>query len=600
MSSFITRTAFRTLTKKHGLGIKSDALKLLVENLSGMTPTEISSTLEYIAQSLLKLQVKSGLIDARQLQQVLNLIFKKVEVLDKLDTDKENKTPVISDILDGEIKIEEGVDSIVDKTIIHKAVNYIQVINSFDLPNIVWRPDSRSFAEDKTHTGVLCNSTLKAHAFRERYNILVQRLLRSESFQKKPFITKSDNNYEITPIKQLYGKSSNETFLLFGMLTQISEGHIHLEDPDELIELIISKDVARGIGLFTFNSFVLVEGYYCENRTFCVTSMASPVSEERDVTLSAYGHSCNFFGDKKDIMSTKELLSLERALVDTSIVVLSEVHLDDPDVILGLKEMFAGFTKEGVICPSAFIFCGNFISGSYLYNSSISNASGYNYSSLDIYKNAFDTFTDMISEFPIFSKRNEDAPAMIFVPGPSDPWCGNILPSAHIPETITERLVKKIAKVSFTNNPCRIKCFTQEFVIFRSDSLNKMLRNSLLRPLEDNKDVTEIYKKNSNNNEEENNVKIPIEVHLSTSIIDQAHLSPLPAGIQPIYWSYDNALRLYPPPHNLIMADQCLPYSHSYKGTNVCNPSTFKSRTGFNFMIYYPSSKKWERSEIKL
>jgi DNA polymerase epsilon subunit 2 len=39
--------------------------------------------------------------------------------------------------------------------------------------------------------------------------------------------------------------------------------------------------------------------------------------------------------------------------------------------------------------------------------------------------------------------------------------------------------------------------------------------------------------------------------HLATTLIQEGHLCPLPISVQPIYWEYDHALRMYSPPHTV-------------------------------------------------
>lgn len=41
------------------------------------------------------------------------------------------------------------------------------------------------------------------------------------------------------------------------------------------------------------------------------------------------------------------------------------------------------------------------------------------------------------------------------------------------------KLKNKIPKIHFATNPCRIKFFDQEIVIFREDMMSKMLRNMI-------------------------------------------------------------------------------------------------------------------------
>jgi hypothetical protein len=51
-----------------------------------------------------------------------------------------------------------------------------------------------------------------------------------------------------------------------------------------------------------------------------------------------------------------------------------------------------------------------------------------------------------------------------------------------------------------------------------------------------------------------------VRVHLVTTLLHQAHLSPLPQTIRPIYWNFDHALRLYPLPHALVIGDSTDPW----------------------------------------
>lgn len=41
---------------------------------------------------------------------------------------------------------------------------------------------------------------------------------------------------------------------------------------------------------------------------------------------------------------------------------------------------------------------------------------------------------------------------------------------------------------------------------------------------------------------------VDMRAALAQTILDQAHLAPLPLAIRPILWDYDHSLRLYPMP----------------------------------------------------
>ena len=87
---------------------------------------------------------------------------------------------------------------------------------------------------------------------------------------------------------------------------------------------------------------------------------------------------------------------------------------------------------------------------------------------------------EILSEFP--SLRTDSQ--FIFVPGPNDAWCGNILPRPKIPKFFSGSLIESLENAIFTSNPARIKYCSKEIVIFRDDLQNTMRRNCIIPPLE--------------------------------------------------------------------------------------------------------------------
>lgn len=67
--------------------------------------------------------------------------------------------------------------------------------------------------------------------------------------------------------------------------------------------------------------------------------------------------------------------------------------------------------------------------------------------------------------------------------------------------------------------------------------------------------------------------------HLSVTLLQQSHLCPLPLEKQPIYWQHDHALRLYPVPSAVILADSSTPAaSFTFEGCVCFNPVSTSSR----------------------
>ena len=164
----------------------------------------------------------------------------------------------------------------------------------------------------------------------------------------------------------------------------------------------------------------------------------------------------------------------------------------------------------------------------------------------------------------------------VFVPGPNDPGSANLLPRPDLPKFFTQKMRDRVPSATFASNPCRIRFFTQEIVIFREEILHKMRRHAVM-PLagDDTTQVTE---------------------HLVKTLCGQAHLCPLPLAARPLYWSHDHALRLYPLPDVLILADRTEQYQWRYEDTAVLNPGTFAS--DFSFVVYRPATRETEFSRI--
>lgn len=135
----------------------------------------------------------------------------------------------------------------------------------------------------------------------------------------------------------------------------------------------------------------------------------------------------------------------------------------------------------------------------------------------------------------------------MFVPGPLDITVNSTLPRRPLLASLTGKLKTKIPKVHFATNPCRIKFFDQEIVIFREDLMARILRNVVgVKPDVKSEDLKRFVRVNASFYD----MKILklYNFQLVQSILDQSHLSPLTIDIQPVLSDYDHSLRLYPLP----------------------------------------------------
>ena len=83
------------------------------------------------------------------------------------------------------------------------------------------------------------------------------------------------------------------------------------------------------------------------------------------------------------------------------------------------------------------------------------------------------------------------------------------------------------------------------------------------------------------------------------SILDQSHLAPLTLNIAPVLPDYDHALRLYPLPTCVVLADKYESYRMTYEGCHVLNPGSFVGHS-FQFTAYTPATRESEPWYVSL
>lgn len=167
-------------------------------------------------------------------------------------------------------------------------------------------------------------------------------------------------------------------------------------------------------------------------------------------------------------------------LPDLRFFVLSDVWLDRPDTLLGLRKMFDNCMENSFI-PKIIVLCGNFTS------TGIPQGNGRevrkyqgewaippcNTCCSKNFIDNFDALADLIASYPVITRTTH----FILVPGPLDVTVNSVLPRRPILPSFLSRMRNRVPNVHFATNPCRIKFFEQEIVIFREDLMSRMLRN---------------------------------------------------------------------------------------------------------------------------
>ncbi|KAF9134753.1 DNA-directed DNA polymerase epsilon, subunit B [Mortierella sp. 14UC] len=457
----------------------------------------------------------------------------------------------------------------------------LHVIDAFSMPRWSWASDIKTFTRIESSTGsgqepdaqlhsngstratsstnhVLGQAEEKTAMFRARYHVLLQRIMRNECFAPPVFTggMEQDRYLKLTPLKALKGRCG-ERFLMFGMLVQMGDGKFCLEDADDRVELIMDHS-QNSAGLFTENCFVLVEGQYTDDNVIMVETIGLPPPELRDETKKVFGN-IDFLGAPKEMRSEEQLKVIAQEYEDISFVILADIWLDQPKTFATLRTIFEGYSNSTL--PLAFVMCGSFKSQPFLFNGLESGQ----------YRDGFNTLAELIAEFPTMATFSY----FIFVPGPNDPWGASILPRPKIPDFYTAKIRSLVKRSIFASNPCRIKYCDQEIVIFREDILNRLLRNCIVPPCGD----------------------VVIQKQLVRTIIDGAHLCPLPLTTRQVSWAHDHALRIYPIPDALILADKFEAYNFKYQNCHCMNPGSFPT-SDYSWMVYYPASRRSDICQI--
>ncbi|KAG8835941.1 DNA-directed DNA polymerase epsilon, subunit B [Serendipita sp. 399] len=310
--------------------------------------------------------------------------------------------------------------------------------------------------------------------------------------------------------------------------------------------------------MFLRDRYNIIKQIVLRNENFSPPAFAGKDRANYLKARSIYGH-IDFLGKGSTtvLQDEKWALQVQRPEnANISILLISDVRLDDERTLKGLRALFEQAVEADVI-PKIFVLCGNF-TGTPVGNDI----------EMDSYKDGFTMLGEIISEFPSIRTGSH----FLFVPGPNDPWSSDVLPRRPIPPAFVNRVQAKLSKkASFATNPCRIKFMGQEIVIYRQDLMGKMMRNLVgVKPDLESADLKR---------------------YLVQTILDQVHLSPLALTVQAISWEFDHALRLYPMPTAVVLADNYEPYELTYEGCHVFNPGSFLTNN-YGFSTFYMATSR--------
>lgn len=614
--------AYRILSKKHGLNLQTDALKILTDTISSKfgydwKNAQSQALLEDIAK-IWKSQDRGLFIDGIGLSQILKDISSKNEPV------RAERSDTITDIGNADVASEEELDW----------RNFFKIINPPQQPNYRFDRQRKQFSLQKpTHMSDAVTTNISY--FNNRYHLLADRLSRNENFQKTSMASfsvasQSIQLSEITLIKNVLGRDGSR-FILFGLLSKNANGDYILEDATDHIELNLSQAHKTEGSFYCSGMFVIVEGIYSASGgtlssanliggCFHVSHIGQPPAERRDTSLENFGN-LDFVGINSDT-STKinktlrrRLTSMEKSLTNHRMVFLgANCFLDDSRTLDGLKKLFNNIENEivdGENAPLALVLFGSFTSEPLTATSSLVSS----ISKSEVYKNNFDKFTSLLSKFLHLIRDTK----FVLVPGPNDPWQAtyslgssnlNALPQQLIPQVFVSRLERLLPKgnLVLAFNPLRIGYLSQEIVMLRDDITPKLKRNDIVfehdleienlrlqkdLELEEGDGTISLDKIDTSN--QHVSAKTKQTRKLVKTLLEQGTLQPFLRDLRLIDTTYDYALRIEPLPSAIVLNDSSFEtFDVTYNGTRVINVGPLTSATKkINYTDYYPSKKRF-------
>lgn len=374
--------------------------------------------------------------------------------------------------------------------------SWLKVVDAFDQPRFTYDVDKKHFLTISAKPSLFPDPKEKTRVFRERYNIILQRLQRNSSFQapslsagqKGPAARRREkggpaevrSHYKLTPIANLLGRGGS-SHLLLGMLAIAPTGTLALNDLSGSISLDLQHASPMAVAgdcipYFCPGMIVLVDGIYEEDWAgtgssglgntggvggtiggrFVGFEIFHPAVEKRDISLGinlnagdlggGFGW-VDFLGQGSERAVGTRMKKLERKLLgpDSEIedmqrkmVIMSELHLDDPTTLSALRMVLEEYSEKEHP-PMTFLLMGNF--------SSKASLAGSGTGSIE-YKELFNDLAAVLSDFPSLLRSS----TWVFVPGDNDPWASafsagasTLIPREGVPEIFTNRIKRAFA-----------------------------------------------------------------------------------------------------------------------------------------------------------
>ncbi|KAI0134488.1 DNA polymerase alpha/epsilon subunit B [Xylariales sp. AK1849] len=527
--------AFRTFTKKHSLTLTSAALQDLAafigrhcgsgwreEGLAEKVLEEVakgwknrnggvivdgsSKELKEILKTLEGNMTGGRVVTSRELHRQNSLAIESLEESDLSNTRLGLRpTTLVRDDSArsfGMTGLDMNEDDTGDEEGLNDPRNWIKVVSAYDQPRMLYNVSKKHFERDASKPSMMPSASHKTALFRNRYNVIQQRLLRNESFQtsavattkagppsfkrSSSFVLTSQQTHKITQIANLLGRHGSHHMLL-GLLSVSPTGTLTLNDASGTIPLDLAQAVSipEDSAWFTPGMIVLVDGIYEEEEEsigkglgassgiggtiggrFQGFFIGQPPCEKRKAALGVSGpdggqdHTIgggfgwiDFLGVGSERAVGSKMRKLEHRILRQAtqdpeipsrdrVIILGELNLDQPRALEALRKILTTYATEPEgSSPMMFVLTGNFTEHAVMAGGGASGGSVE-------YKEYFDSLASVLSEFPTLLQSSN----FVFVPGDNDGWASSFsagaavpLPRKPIPDLFTSRVRRAFA-----------------------------------------------------------------------------------------------------------------------------------------------------------
>ncbi|KAK2070216.1 hypothetical protein P8C59_004729 [Phyllachora maydis] len=416
--------------------------------------------------------------------------------------------------------------------------SWIRVVGAFEQPRLVYHVEKKHFETDPATPSLFPAASRKTNVFRNRFNVIHQRLLRNET----------DLTASIAlDVQQAVAIPEDSAWFTPGMIVLVDGVY---EEEEE--------SVGRGLGGHggvggtiggRFQAFFMGQPP-CEKRR--TTLGVSDADGGRDHAIGGGFGWIDFLGVGSERAVGSRMRRLEERLLRRPataeadsphrgrVVVLGELNLDEPTSLQALGKILGLYTAEPEGAePLAFILTGNFTSDAAM-------ARGAAGGSIE-YKEYFDALAS--HEIVLF---RDDMSARL---RRTAVRLNTNVRSVNVEESSTTMDLDPDSPPSFDNSLNGAASAAQEGKVSH--------------------DVRTARK-------------------LVKTVLDQGYLAPFRQQIRPVHWDFASALHLYPLPTVVILVDTGAPaFCITYEGCHAMNPGRFlaKGRKGVARWIEYDIGK---------